>query len=184
MTPATAPPLMTVEEFADRYAGERNIELIDGRPRKLPMPHAEHGWVSGNLALPLLNHVKAAGCGRVFLNDTFVRVGGEIERVRGADAAYLSYARLPREAAVPKVLVAPDLVFEVKSPSDRLGEVLTKVGEYLSSGVGAVVVLDPDLKMAAVFRPDELPVRLHNGDELTLPDVLPGFAVPVKAFFE
>ena len=27
------------------------------------------------------------------------------------------------------------------------------------------------------------PVRMHNGDELTLPDVLPGFAVQVKDFF-
>ena len=71
MTPTAAPPLMTAEEFADRYAGERNIELIAGRPRKLPMPQLDHGYVSGQVARHVLNHVAAAGTGRAFINDTF-----------------------------------------------------------------------------------------------------------------
>jgi hypothetical protein len=45
-------------------------------------------------------------------------------------------------------------------------------------------VLDPELESAAVFRADEYPMRFHHGDEVTIPDVLPGFAVPVKRFFE
>jgi hypothetical protein len=47
------------------------------------------------------------------------------------------------------------------------------------------VVLDPRIEAATVYcGNDELPQRFHNGDELTLPDVLPGFAVPVRRFFE
>ncbi|VTT98129.1 unnamed protein product [Gemmataceae bacterium] len=47
-----------------------------------------------------------------------------------------------------------------------------------------VLVLDPETESLAVFRENEFPIRMHNGDELALPDVLPGFAVKVKAFFE
>jgi len=34
------------------------------------------------------------------------------------------------------------------------------------------------------YRPDDIQQIFDNGDELTLPDILPGFAVPVKKFCE
>ena len=58
-----------------------------------------------------------------------------------------------------------------------------KATEYLDAGVKVVVILDPQTDSAGVFRPDELPQRFHNGDELKLDDILPGFAVPVARFF-
>jgi Uma2 family endonuclease len=47
-----------------------------------------------------------------------------------------------------------------------------------------VVLLDPKTATVTIYRQDELHQLLHNGDELTLPDVLPGFAVPIARFFE
>ena len=47
-----------------------------------------------------------------------------------------------------------------------------------------MLVLDPDTESVAVYRENEFPIRMHNGDELTLSDVLPGFSVLVKKFFE
>ena len=72
----------------------------------------------------------------------------------------------------------------MRSPTDRWGDIFAKVGEYLQAGVRAVVVFDPTTATASVYRPDELQQIFDNGDELTLPDVLPGFAVPVKKSFE
>jgi hypothetical protein len=37
---------------------------------------------------------------------------------------------------------------------------------------------------ASVYRADELQRIFDNGDELTIPDVLPGFAVAVRRLFE
>ena len=73
---------------------------------------------------------------------------------------------------------------EVKSPTDRLKQVSDKAYEYIDAGVTAVVVLFPETRTAAIFRKENLPVELGSNEELTLPDVLPGFAVPVRAFFE
>ena len=72
----------------------------------------------------------------------------------------------------------------MKSPTDRWGNIQIKSGEYLNAGVRVVIVLDPETESASVHRKDELHQLAHNGDVLTIPDVLPGFSVPVKRFFE
>jgi Uma2 family endonuclease len=50
--------------------------------------------------------------------------------------------------------------------------------------VKVVLVVDPETSSVGVFRPNELPVRFHNGDVVTLPEVSPAFAVPASKFFE
>lgn len=192
MTPVRTPPPhpaapMTAEEFVRLHGDESGVELVKGRVMRLPMPGAEHGEVCLNAGVLIREVVKAGKLGRVMVNDTFVRTATNPDTYRGADVCFVSYARLPKDQPSPKgpLEVAPDLVFEVRSPTDRTGDIQIKVGEYLNAGVTVVVVLDPEIEAASVYRQTEsFPQRMHNGDELTLPDVLPGFAVPVRRFFE
>ena len=187
MTPtATVAGPLTAAEFVARHGHESGVELVDGYLRRLPMPGGRHGEVCVNATLLIGAFVKSRGLGRVMSNDTFVRTTTDPDTYRGADVLFLSYARLPADQPVPRgpIEVAPDLVVEVKSPTDRRGEIRTKVGEYETVGVDVVVVLDPDLGVATVYRGEELPQRFSTGDEFTLPDVLPGLAVPDARFFE
>lgn len=118
-------------------------------------------------------------------NDTFIRTASSPDTFRGADVCFLSYARFPQDQETPDgPIPAPDLVIEVRSPTDRLNQLTDKATEYLEAGVAVVVVLMPATQTAAVYRDEDLPVRLDRDDIMTLPDVLPGFAVPVRAFFE
>lgn len=186
-TTTAVEPLMTAEEFVRLYGDEAGVELVKGRVVRYPMPGAEHGEVCLNAGSMIRDFVKQHDLGRVMSNDTFIRTGTNPDTYRGADICFLSYARLPKEQPRPRgpLALAPDLVVEVRSPTDRTGDIQIKVGEYLNIGVTAVVVLDPGIEAATVYRgDDELPQRFHNGDDLTLPDVLPGFAVPVRRFFE
>jgi Uma2 family endonuclease len=81
--------------------------------------------------------------------------------------------------------VVPELIVEVRSPSDRWSKVLEKVTEYLKAGVVAVIVVDPQSLSVQVHRDtDQMPQTLRDTDELALPDLLPGFSVPVKRLFE
>lgn len=75
--------------------------------------------------------------------------------------------------------VAPDLVIEVKSPSDRWMDLFVKVGEYLKAGVRVIVLIDSETATVSVYRPDHLQETLTADKSLTLPEVLPGFSVPV-----
>lgn len=179
--------LMTAAEFVRRHGDESGVELVKGRVVRYPMPGAEHGEVCLTAGAIIREFVKQHGLGRVMSNDTFVRTGTDPDTYRGADVCFLSYARAPKEQPLPRgpLELPPDLIVEVRSPTDRTGDIQIKVGEYLNIGVAVVVVLDPGIDAATVYRGnDELPQRFHNGDELTLPDVLPGFAVPVRRFFE
>jgi hypothetical protein len=80
--------------------------------------------------------------------------------------------------------VVPELVFEVRSPTDRWGQVTVKVGENFAAGVQIFCVLDPQVEALSVYPADELPRVLTADDELTLPNLLgPGFRLPVRRCF-
>jgi Uma2 family endonuclease len=184
MTATTSAPTLTFDEFVRRHGDESGIELVDGQIVRLDMPGGDHGEVCLTAGSMIRDHVKARKLGRVMSNDTFIRT--KAERCRGADICYVSYATMPADVPTPKGPLTPplDLVVEVKSPTDSYREVSEKAFEYLDAGVKLVLVLDPETESAGVYRPNELPQRFHNGDTVTLPDVLPEFAVPVKSFFE
>jgi Uma2 family endonuclease len=175
---------MTAEEFARLHGGD-NVELIKGQVRELPMPFPKHGKICNNMAFELTVYTRRQDLGHVMSNDSFVRIRSNPDTVRGADLSYYSFERLPK-GPIPSGLlpVSPDLIVEVRSPSDRWAKVLAKVAEYLEAGVRAVIVLDDASGSAIVFRPEELQQIFHNGDELVVPEVLPGFAVPVQRLFE
>jgi Uma2 family endonuclease len=183
----TATELLTADEFLRRHGGETCVELVRGQVVRYPMPGGPHGLIAGNVTAMLHNFVREHGLGRVFSNDTFTRtrMTETTESLRGPDVAFVSYARLPK-GPVPEgpIPCAPDLVVEVRSPSDRISHLSAKATEFLDAGVTVVLVIDPNTESVAVYRENEFPIRMNNGDELTLPDVLPGFAVRVKQFFE
>ena len=183
--PIPAAPLMSAEEFLAHHGNEMGVELVKGRVVRYPMPGAKHGEVCVNAVLIFGQFIKSHGLGRAMSNDTFVRTNDEPATFRGADVCYISYAKLPKDQETPAgALLAPELVVEVKSPTDRIKTMSDKAYEYLDAGVAVVVLLFPETRSAAVFRPDSLPQPVATDAELTLPDVLPGFAVPVRAFFE
>lgn len=175
---------MTTDEFVRLHGDESGVELVDGQIRRVPTPGGDHGEVCANATSIIRDFVKASRLGRVMSNDSFVRVGER--HCYGADVMFVGFATLPADQPTPRGAITPpvDLVVEVGSPSDSIGDLSRKAHAYLDAGVRVVLVLDPEHGTAGVYRPDELPYRLHNGDVLELADVLPGFAVPVGRFFE
>jgi Uma2 family endonuclease len=151
----------------------------------LPMPFPKHGKICSCMGYFLYEHQLKHDLGHVMSNDSFVPTGRDPDTVRGADLCFYSYARLPKGQIPDGLLpVVPNLVVEVRSPSERWGELFAKVGEYLKAGVDVVIVLDAATASASVYRADELQQIFHNGDNLVVPDVLPGFSVSVQRLFE
>lgn len=183
--PVASAALLTADEFTARFARIR-AELVKGIVKEYPVPGFKHGFVCSRIDRLIANHVEANDLGRTASNDTWIRTGTNPDTVRGADVFFISYERLPK-GEVPEGLLplAPDLVIEVRSPSDRWTEMIAKMLEYLKAGVRVVVILDPKTTSASVYRDaDDFQQIFHNGDPLTLPDVLPGFSVPVSSLFE
>jgi len=179
-----SPLLMSAAEFVKKYAGDR-MELVKGQLREVPMASQKHGRICLVTGRLMDEHAEKHDLGRVTTNDSFVQTKTNPDTTRGADVSFYSYARLPK-GKVPEGLlpVSPDLIVEVRSPSERWTALFAKVVEYLEAGVRVVIVLDEPTGTASVYRPDELQQIFHNGDALVVPDVLPGFSVPVARFFE
>ena len=177
-------PLLTAEEFVKRYPNHW-VELVDGVVQEVPMPGFEHGMVVLTAGRLVGNYVADHSLGRVVSNDTYFVTRRDPYTVRGMDVAYISYARLPR-GPVPRgaLEVAPELVVEVRSPTDAWTDVFAKVEEYLAAGVGVVLVADPERGTVSACRRGPSQEDFGAGDTLTVPDVLPGFAVPVARLFE
>jgi Uma2 family endonuclease len=182
--PSHGPALLTAEEFAERADPGYPEELVRGRLVAMPLPKPRHGELCARASYFLMRFLEEHKIGRVLSNDSGVVTERGPDTVRGADVAFYSFAKLP-EGKLPDHYpdVPPDLVVEVLSPSDRWPRVLLKVGEYLAAGVPIVIVLDDERMTAHVFRAEQAPALIGDG-ELTIPDVLPGFAVPVRRFFE
>jgi len=182
---ATAEVLMTAEEYCDLPEDGRRTELVRGRIIELTQPTFFHGYVCLEIAALLRNWVKERELGRVVSNDSGILTQNDPDTVRGADVAYYSFARIPK-ALIPTRYpdVPPELVIEVRSPSDRWRDLHAKVAEYLKIGVLVVCVLDPEPRTAHLYYPDKPNQNLGPDEELTFPDCLPGFSVPVRRFFE
>ena len=181
----SVPPLLTAEQFAERPDPGYPEELVKGRVVPMPVPQPRYGEICGNAFFFLSAHARDRDLGRVLGNDSGVITARGPDTVRGADVAYYSFARVPKGRLPGGYLqVAPDLVVEVLSPSDRWPKVLAKVAEYLDAGTTVVIVLDDARALAHVFRADGTTRMLTVEEELTIPDLLGDFCVKVGRFFE
>lgn len=176
--------LSSADEFFAEYENRR-FELVRGVAKEMPMPELEHGHISSLINYFLTDFVRRNRLGRIFGNDSFIKVHDNPDSVYGPDICFISFERLP-QGKIPKGIsnVIPELVVEVRSPSQRWTELITKVLDYLAAGVGAVMVVRPDREAVAVYRADADEVHFGREDILTLPDILPGFELPLGQVFE
>src|SRR5439155_18959786 len=87
--------------------------------------------------------------------------------------------RLPEPEPVGYPAFAPDLVVEILSPTDRPGEVLGKLADWLSAGTRLVWVVDPERRLARVYRADGAEAIVTAEQALQGEDVVPGFVCPL-----
>jgi Uma2 family endonuclease len=184
MGSATAEKLLTAEEFLLLPDDGVPKELVRGRVIPLNVPTPRHGQICVEIAYLLRRYLEEHRLGHVVSNDSGVVTERGPDTVRGADVACYSYQRLPPGPLPPGYLnVMPELVFEVRSATDRWGRIHTKVGEYLEAGVSVVCVLDEQTTSAHLFTGDG-PGRVLAAEEaLTFPELLPGFEMRVERFF-
>lgn len=185
MSTVQAPRPLSAEDFRNRPDPGRPEELVRGNVETTPPTNRRHGKVCNLVGRLLGNFVEDHDLGHVLNNDAGLITTRNPDTVRGPDVAFYSYARLPK-GPVPDDYGSqpPELVVEVRSPSDRWRDIHEKVTEYLQAGVLLVLVLDPEPSMAYLFSANDAPRMLGPDDELTFPGLLEGFRVPVGRVFE
>ncbi|MCC6127328.1 MAG: Uma2 family endonuclease [Pirellulales bacterium] len=179
---ATLAQLLT----ADRYFELGDIgpsELLRGELVMMSPAFFNHGWVVTKIDTTLAGFVYSRRLGIVVSGEAGFLLETNPDTVRVPDVAFIRSERMPPEG-VPKFFPgAPDLAVEVLSPSDRPGDISSKVQDWLRAGCLVVWLVDPRTKTVIVHRRDAEPQGFSETDLLECPDLLPGFTVPVVEIF-
>ena len=172
---SSAAPLSADDLLRARIPDKRT-ELVQGRLIVREPAGSLHGLVAMSLGAELVAHVKRTWAGGVFAAETGFKLASNPDTVRAPDVAFIAKDRLPSRDTRGYPALAPDLVGEVLSPDDRAGEVLAKVGDWLSAGCRLVWVVDPERRVARVYRHDGTETIVDETGALDGEEVLPGFS--------
>jgi Uma2 family endonuclease len=174
----TADELLAMPDDGFRY------ELVKGELIRMSPTGHDHGVVAMNIAGPLHQHVKEKNLGVVYAAETGFIIRENPDTVRAPDVAFVERTRLSQASKVEGYWRgAPDLVVEVVSPSDTVGNVEEKVKEWLEAGVRMVWVVSPKLRTVTVYRSLTEIVMLTEKDILEGGDCVPGFQLAVAKIF-
>ena len=104
----------------------------------------EHGVVAGRIHGFLFSFVRKKRLGMVTAAETGFQIGHNPDTVRTPDVGFIRADRVPSARTRGFFPGPPDLAVEVVSPTDRGGEVLAKVRNWLAAGCQVVWVADPN----------------------------------------
>ena len=122
---------------------------------------------------------------RVSAPHTGVLLERNPDTVRETDGLYISAKKLPLDVRVPGYYeVVPDMVAEVRSPTDRRAEFNEKIQMWLDFGVRLVLAVYPQTRTIEAHQPGGPTVTLAYDDTLDGGYVIPGFTCPLKDIFD
>jgi Uma2 family endonuclease len=174
--------LLTGEELAE-MGDIGPCELVEGRLVPMSPTKSTHGATESNFARILGTFVHERDLGQVQVGEVGIYTRRNPDTVRGADLLFISRERLAQATPGSFLDVAPELVVEIMSPTDRWTEVKKKLREYLAIGTKVVLVVDPEEKTVSVHRSLTDVRELAVGDALAIEEVLPSFRVDVAELF-
>ncbi len=157
---ATAPPdrLLTADELMEMPDDGHLYELVKGRRVRVPPSASASSLVAMTLAIIAGGFVRLHKLGFCIGEGGGIKLASDPDTVRAPDFAFFSTPRMPVGGFPLRGYGgAPDLAVEVLSPSNRFGDILAKVAEYLAAGVRLVWVVDPAARSVTVFRPGREP---------------------------
>jgi len=153
------------------------IELEDGRLSIMGPSDIVSSEITSRLIAFLFAWVNPRRLGRVFDS-----AGGFIMPDANIKAPDVSFVRAARLRQSPRYFgqLVPDLVVEIKSQSDRTQPMETKVLKFVEQGAIVGIAIDPDAATVKIYRSTGEPQILQNGDILTIPELFPGWELPVS----
>lgn len=176
-------PIMTIKDVeklqtAINEAGlDYDVELENGNISIMGPSDIFSSEIGILFSRLLANWVYPRRLGRVFDS-----AGGFILPDSNLTAPDVSFVRAARLRQSPRYFgeLVPDLVVEIKSQSDRISTLKKKIINFINLGAVVGILIDPDEETVTVYRSQGEPVFFTNNDILTLPELLPGWELPIS----
>ena len=171
---------------------DRQIELREGKLIIMSPSDSVSGEVGARFSMLLSTWVYTHNLGRILDSSTGFRLpNGDL---LSPDVSYVSRERLKQNPRT-YLSVVPELIVEIKSSRDRLRELEEKITLFLDQGVQVGLLIDPDTHTVRVYRASGLSkdaesgetisqgTTLHDGDSLSIPDLFPGWEIPITSLW-
>ena len=171
---------------------DRQIELREGKLIIMSPSDSVSGEVGARFSMLLSTWVYTYNLGRILDSSTGFRLPhGDL---LSPDVSFVSRERLKHNPRT-YLSVIPELIVEIKLSRDRLRELEEKIALFLDQGVQVGLLIDPDTHTVRVYRSSGLSkdaesgeailqgTTLHNGDTLTIPDLFPGWEIPITSLW-
>jgi Uma2 family endonuclease len=177
--------LMTAEQYADLPADGPPVELHDGVLVTLAPASPRHGEVMLKTAVVLSEYLRQHPIGRLTGGEAGMVVDRGPDTVLAPDVAVILHRQRAKTGPLPARItdLVPALAVEVRSRSDRRGEIAAKTRRWLAAGCLLVWNVDPIAETVEAHHADGS-TRLYDTEEmLDAEPVLPGFRVLVSDLF-
>jgi Uma2 family endonuclease len=177
MPAMTLKDLNQVQTLFSEAGLDYKIELEDGRLSIVGPSDIVSSEISSRLIAFIFAWINPRRLGRVFDS-----AGGFIMPDTNVKAPDVSFVRAARLRQSPRYFgeLVPDLVVEIKSQSDRIKPIETKVLKFIELGAIVGILIDPDEETVTIYRSTGEPTVLGNGDILTVAELFPGWELPVS----
>jgi Uma2 family endonuclease len=176
----TSPETLTADDLARLKVLDKRTELVGGRLVVREPAGFQHGVIAARVTRRMEEYVATHDLGVVVAAETGFKLSTNPDTVRAPDAGFIAKARIPDPLPRGYLPLAPDLAVEVLSPDDRPGDVLSKVAEWLNAGSALVWVIDPQQRIARVYRENGTESLVREAGELDGENVVAGFALPLR----
>jgi Uma2 family endonuclease len=176
---------ITYEEFEKLCQDNPDLRLELTAERQL-ITMAPAGWESSKRNSKLNSRVDSWN-ERINLGEVFDSSGGFTlpnGAVRSPDVTWIEKSKLEgisSDIAFPEVV--PDFVIELRSKTDSLKTLRTKMQEYQSNGVRLGLLINPRDKQVEIYRPGQEPSILESPTSIDCNEVMPDFILDLSSIF-
>jgi Uma2 family endonuclease len=174
---------ITSEQF-DRLCIDNPDLRLELTPEFALIVMAPTGGESGEKNADLVIDVgiwnRQTNLGRVFDSST----GYDFTAIDGGkpspDVSWIEKSRLEGINIVGFISVVPDFVIELRSASDSLSDIKTKMEKYQQVGVRMGLLIDPKNKQVDIYRPGQKTEIIESPTSIDCSEVMPGFILDIN----
>jgi Uma2 family endonuclease len=179
---AVTPKRMSLAEFLELPEVKPALELRHGMVSQKMPPSGPHGSIQLWFGYQIDIFAEPIEFARAF-TETRVVLGTD---TYVPDVVVYLWDRVPEgeNGDLPlHFTTPPDITVEIVSPGESVRSQIDKCREYIGHDVQAAILIDPERRTVRLLRADGEVGPLHEGDDIDITDVLPGFTMSVSNLF-
>lgn len=134
------------------------------------------GEIAARLCAFLLSWVEPRKLGRILTASRGFKLHNQ--NLVNPDVSFISKEQL-KQSPDTYTKIVPELVVEIKSDNDELMNLKEQIQKWLKLGARLVLLIDPEKRTVTMHRLNGEMKVLTDGDLLTIPDLFPGWELPI-----